>query len=78
MVIKMELKSNIDYWIEKNGYKKRWVADKIGVSQVVLSRWINNHSKPSLVNTFKLAQLLDCKVDDLFDYEIKKADHPNE
>ena len=63
------MKNNIDYWIEKRGYKKKWIADQLGVSKNVLSRWIHNHSDPSLENAFKLARLLDCKVDDLFIYK---------
>jgi len=60
------LNSRIDYWIGLRGYKKMWVAKQMKVSREVLSRWINNHTKPSLENAFKLAKLLDCKVDDLY------------
>lgn len=63
------MKNNIDYWIEKRGYKKKWIAGQLGVTNTVLSRWINGHSNPSLENAFKLARLLDCKVDDLFFYK---------
>lgn len=64
------MNNNIDYWIEKRGYKKKWVAKQLGVSQSILSRWINGHSKPSLMSALMLAEILNCKVDDL--YEIKK------
>lgn len=60
------LKSNINYWINKRGYKKQWIAKQMGVSREVLSRWINGHTMPSLINAFKLADILDCKVDDLY------------
>ena len=63
------MRSNIGYWIDLRGYKRKHIAKELGVSQVVLSRWINNHSIPSLENAFKLARLLDCKVDDLFIYK---------
>lgn len=65
------MKSNIGYWIEKRGYKKKWVAEQIGVSQNVLSRWINNGSMPSVTKLFELADLLDCKVDDLYERTAK-------
>jgi DNA-binding XRE family transcriptional regulator len=58
--------NNINYWIEKRGYKKKWIAQQLGVSDVVLSRWINNKSIPSLENALRLAALLECTVDDLF------------
>ncbi|WP_163583484.1 helix-turn-helix domain-containing protein [Gracilibacillus saliphilus] len=61
------MRSRIGYWIEHRGYKKKYVAEKIGVSQTVLSRWINNVSMPSVKKLFELAELLDCKVDDLYE-----------
>lgn len=61
------MKSNINVWIAKSGMSKKEVAQKMGVSQTVLSRWINNHTMPSLENAFKLADILNCKVDDLYD-----------
>ncbi|WP_018934325.1 helix-turn-helix transcriptional regulator [Gracilibacillus lacisalsi] len=63
----MTLKSNINVCIAKKGLSKKEVANRMRVSQTVLSRWINGHSKPSLENAFKLADLLDCKVDDLYE-----------
>lgn len=61
------MKSNINVWIAKSEKSKKEIAEKMGVSQTVLSRWINNKSKPSLDNAFKLAELLNCKVDDLYE-----------
>ena len=61
------MKSNIGEIIESRGYKKKWVAEQIGVSQNVLSRWINDGSMPSVLKLFELADLLDCKVDDLYE-----------
>lgn len=61
------MKNNINVWIAKSGYKKKYVAEQLGVSQTVLSRWINGHSMPSLENAFKLAKILNCKVDDLWE-----------
>lgn len=60
------LKSNIQYWIDKRGYKNKWVAKQMNVSNEVFSRWVNNHTKPSLENTFRLARILECNVDDLY------------
>ncbi len=56
----------INDWIEKRGYKKKWIAKQLGVSQEVLSRWINGKNMPSVENLFRLAALLECKVDDLY------------
>lgn len=62
----MELKSRIGDWIELRGYKKKWVAQQLGINQNVLSRWIHNKSYPGLVKAFALADLLGCNVDDLY------------
>ncbi|UUG68617.1 helix-turn-helix protein [Halomonas phage YPHTV-1] len=62
-----QMENKINEYLEIRGFKKKWVADQLGVSQVVLSRWINGHSNPSLENAFRLAELLGCKVDDLYE-----------
>lgn len=67
-----DMKSRINEMIELRGYKKKWVASRLGVSQEVLSRWINDRSKPSLDNAFKLSHILNCKVDDLYTSEDDK------
>lgn len=67
-----DMKNNINVWIAKSGKSKKEVAALLGVSNVVLSRWINGHSMPSLINTFKLAYILGCKVDDLYELEDMK------
>ena len=61
------MKNNINVWIAKSGMSKKEVAEKMGVSQTVLSRWINRHSNPSLEKAISLAELLNCKVDDLYE-----------
>lgn len=62
----IKLKSNINVRVAISEMNKKEVANKLGVSQVVLSRWINNHNKPSLEKAFQLAEILNCKVDDLY------------
>ncbi len=65
----MKLKSKIGYWIDARGYKNKYIAQQIDVSQNTLSRWINNGSMPSVVKLFELADVLDCKTDDLYERE---------
>ncbi|QBP06971.1 XRE family transcriptional regulator [Virgibacillus phage Mimir87] len=61
------MKCYINVWIAKSEMSKKEVAEKMAVSQTVLSRWANGHSMPSVNNLFKLAKLLGCKVDDLYE-----------
>jgi len=66
-VMKMKLNSKIGAWINKRGFKNNYVAKQLGVSENTLSRWVNNKSIPSVKTLFKLAVLLDCKTDDLYE-----------
>jgi len=61
------MENNIKLWIAKRGYQSKWVAEQLGVSETVFSRWANNKNIPSLHNALRLADLLECKVEDLFE-----------
>ena len=63
----MRLKSKINYWKEVRGRTTKWIAREMGVSPEIVSRWANNKSYPSVHTIFHLAELFDCKVDDLYE-----------
>ena len=48
---------------------KKHLADLMGVSQSVLSRWVNDKSILSVENLFLMAKILNCKVDDLYYFD---------
>ena len=50
---------------KKRGMTQKELADKIGVEQKDISRWENFVCSPKAENLKKLAEALDCKVDDL-------------
>jgi putative transcriptional regulator len=60
------MRNRIGEFIAREGYKKKYVAEKIGVSQNQLSNWLTRRSYPSIPNLFRLADLFGVKVDDLF------------
>lgn len=62
----MKLISRIDYWVEKRGFTYKWIAIQLNVTQATLSRWVHNKGYPSIHTLFALAELLECKVDDLY------------
>jgi putative transcriptional regulator len=68
------MKSRIGYWIEEKGYMKKYIAKQIGVSQNQISNWISGKSSPTIEKAFKLAELLDVKVDDLYEREVDETD----
>lgn len=63
--------SKIGELIELKGYKKKYIAKLMGITPEQLSRWISGNSKPTIDKAFKLAKLLECKVDDLYEEEKK-------
>lgn len=63
------LKSRIKIRLAELHMKQTELADILGVTKQTLSLWVNDKSNPTLDTAFKIAKLLDCKVDDLFDYE---------
>ena len=65
------LKSKIGEVIDKKGLKHKWVAEQMGIAPTVLSRWVNNRGKPSVDKLFQLAEVLDCKVDELYERTVK-------
>jgi putative transcriptional regulator len=65
MVIKM--KSRIGKIIESKGFKKKYVAEKLGITQNQLSNWIKGRSYPPMDKAFRLAKFLEVKVDDLYE-----------
>ncbi|MFO1442821.1 helix-turn-helix transcriptional regulator [Bacillus sp. Bva_UNVM-123] len=48
--------------------KQQDLCKKLGVTKQTLNAWVNGRATPTLEMSFKIANLLDCKVDDLFTY----------
>lgn len=44
------------------------LADKLEVTKQQFSSWVNGRSYPRANKLFELAKELDCRVDDLYDY----------
>lgn len=65
----MKLNCKIGDIITEKGLKKGYVANEIGVSGQQMSNWIVGRSYPTADKMYKLAAFLNCKVDDLYDYE---------
>jgi len=63
------MKCNIENIIVGKGLKKGYIAKELGISSQQLRRWIIGNYYPPADKLFKLAKLLDCKVDDLYELE---------
>jgi len=65
----MYLRLIIDEIIKESGLKNEYIARKVGVSVRTLYKWRKNETIPRLDQAIKLANLLDCKVNDLYVYK---------
>lgn len=61
------MKSRIGEFIDKNGFKKKYIAQQLEVTPNQLSNWISGKSHPTVEKLFKLAKLLGVKADDLYE-----------
>lgn len=51
--------------LKSKGVKQNYLAQRIGVSTVTLSNWVNGKSAPSKKNLEKLSELLNVPIKDL-------------
>lgn len=50
------------------------LAEHMGVSKQTVNGWVNSKFPPPLETAFRLAQLLECNIEDLWDYEDKSKE----
>ena len=58
--------NNIKKVIWKSGYRKNFIAEKIGVPSSHISMWISEDRKVSPDRVRKLCKILGCKAADLY------------
>ncbi|WP_407268987.1 helix-turn-helix transcriptional regulator [Radiobacillus sp. PE A8.2] len=68
----MVLKPKIRVRLAELEKKQSDIYTKLEVSPQQFSNWVKGHSAPYLETAFKLAKILDCKVDDLWEYKEEK------
>jgi len=61
-------KSNIGKLIDQSPYKREWIMKELKISRNTMSNWCTGKTYPKAPELFKLADLLNCKVDDLYDF----------
>lgn len=52
---------------EAKGLTQKYIADVMGVDQSAVVRWENGAALPNAAKLPKLAQLLGCTIDELYD-----------
>lgn len=58
---------NLQKRIPFSGMSNIQLAEKLGITNAMLSRYIHGNSTPSVVKAFRIAKTLGCTVDELFD-----------
>lgn len=43
----------------------KWLAEKLGKSEVTVSRWVRNENQPSMETLLEIAKLLDVDIKEL-------------
>jgi len=64
------IKTKLKKRIGERGFKQRFIASKIGISETTLSKIVNGKIKPNYKIALGIAKLLECKPDDIFFEEI--------
>lgn len=60
------MKLKIRELINESGMTKRFVANKLEVNENTLGNWMDGRSMPKLDQAVKLADILNCDVNDLY------------
>ena len=51
--------------LKSKGVKQKWLANKIGVSEVSVSNWVKGKSEPTLKNYQKISEVLNIPLTEL-------------
>ncbi|QXP79831.1 MULTISPECIES: helix-turn-helix transcriptional regulator [Winogradskyella] len=51
--------------LKSKGVKQKWLANKIGVSEVSVSNWVKEKSEPTLKNYQKISEVLNIPLTEL-------------
>lgn len=65
----MKLIPLIEEKVAKRGYKKSFIAEKLGISVRQLRKYETGESLVPMDKAFVLSRLLNCKIDDLYKWE---------
>lgn len=68
-ILRKEIGRNIRKFITYRGMRQQDVAEQSGITQAMLSRYINGTSMPGLDKVYNLAGVLGCEISDLLGRE---------
>ena len=59
--------NNLKEIIEDRGLRQECIAKRVGVDPSVMSLWVNNKRQPNGIHLVKLAKVINCKAEDIYD-----------
>ena len=71
--LKVKVRSNINDYLNSRGTTKTWVAEQMGLKRAQIQNWSKNEDtgeakmQPSIGYVLKMAKVLNCKVEDLYE-----------
>lgn len=65
-----EFASRLKFRMKENGMNQKTLADRIGVSQALISKYITGKAIPNSYQLSKIARVLGCSVSELIDFDI--------
>lgn len=60
------MKTRLKEILTQRGIKQQFIADKVGVHKTTLTRIVKGNTDPSLQTAYRIAQLLELKIEDIW------------
>ena len=71
----MERKINrIKVMLAEKGKTNKWLSEQVGKDPATVSKWCTNVAQPTLETMMKIAQLLECNLEELVRFEALAED----
>ena len=58
--------------LAEKGISNHWLAEKLGKTDMTVSRWCTNRAQPSLGQLVEIAEILEIDVKDLLESSLKE------
>jgi putative transcriptional regulator len=68
------LKPRIGKLLKVSKYRREFIISELDISKNTLSNWIAGNTYPTIDKAYKLADLLEVKVDDLYERKAEETD----
>jgi putative transcriptional regulator len=71
------LKPRIGKLLKVSKYRREFIISELDISKNTLSNWIAGNTYPTIDKAYRLADLLEIKVDDLYERKMEETDSTN-